>query len=138
MLERFGLVGAVAAALGLLAACGQSEPAALAQRMTLAIEREDDVVGRAPQREAVRCLSKADGSSRSFVAVVREELGDPDSFRPIDTTLASASASGRYPIRMTYRTRDGGNYVGTAIGVVDPDTCEATLAANPAELEALF
>ena len=79
------------------------------------------------------CLSAWDGSNRSLVDQVKAGLRDPESFEHVETKITPATGpSKQHNIIMQYRARNGfgGMNAGSAIGTVDPNSCEATIVEN--------
>lgn len=74
------------------------------------------------------CLSSWDGSSRKFVAAVKERMHDPSSFNH-DKTLISKNINGSHTVRMTFRGKNGfgGTVRSLATGSLNHATCEPTL-----------
>jgi hypothetical protein len=91
--------------------CGTSDPAKTAEDRRLG---EHCVVG---------------GFSSEFVAKVKEQLRDPNSFEHIETRIGPVDATGQHTIGMRYRSRNGfgGMNEQTAIGTVSNATCAATV-----------
>jgi hypothetical protein len=80
------------------------------------------------RQRGFHCLSGWDGSNASLVEQVKSQLREPSSFEHISTSI-EPDVSGKHNITMEYRARNGfgGMDVATAEGVVDHETCDATL-----------
>lgn len=120
------------AALAMLGKCGSdggvnassnSAQVAAADKAKAAEAAED-------KRKGFHCLSDWDGSSSSFVAAVKDQLRDPDSFEVVDTRIAPVE-NGRHAIFMTYRAKNGfgGMNKAMAVGFLDHETCDATVTS---------
>lgn len=83
------------------------------------------------RRRGSHCLSGWDGSNRSLVEQVKDQLREPDSFEQIETRI-TPEVNGKHTIMMEYRARNGfgGMNVATAFGTVDHVTCDATLTST--------
>lgn len=74
------------------------------------------------------CLSGWDGVHPDFERQVVEQLRDPDSYETIETRTTKTK-DGKNGIIMRYRARNGfgGMNMTEAVGVIDNDTCKATV-----------
>jgi len=115
------LIGLIA----LVAHCNSSSTPTPQQTQADQAKAEQD------RKQGLHCLSGWDGSNRSLVDEVKRQLRGPDSFEHIETDI-QPEVNGKHSITMEYRARNGfgGMDVATAEGVVDHDTCEATLIST--------
>lgn len=93
-------------------------------------DAEEDAEQKASDRKnGFHCLSSWDGSNRSLKSQVENALRNPSSFEHIETRIAPVNKDGQHPIVMRYRAQNGfgGMNVETAVGVVDPVSCNATV-----------
>ena len=81
------------------------------------------------ERERFHCLSAWDGNHDGLERLVRARLNDPDSLDTIRTHIGPVSDAGKRPVRMEFTAANafGGRLRNNAIGLIDNDTCEATL-----------
>ena len=81
------------------------------------------------RRKGFHCLSTWDGNHDGFEDIVRKELNDPGSMETIETGITPANNQGQHTIRMEFTAKNafGGRVRHEARGLVDNDTCEATL-----------
>lgn len=115
-------VGSIAAVVLVIQQWPQSEGDSGADRIA---QIEAEAANRA---KGFHCLSSGDGSHTGIVREVKAGLRDPDSFEHVDTLITPVQPeTGLHGVTMTFRARNGfgGMNVGTAIGEVDPVTCNA-------------
>ena len=81
------------------------------------------------KRKGFHCLSEWDGNHDGLEALVREHLNDPGSMETHGTRIAPVDAEGDHLIIMDFGSRNafGGMIRSEAVGVVNNETCEATL-----------
>ena len=106
-----------------LAACGPSE------EERLAAEKKEQ----ADRQSGFHCLSEWDGASRPLKNAMKQRLRDPDSFEHIETRITPRDNDGDHLVTMQYRSRNGfgGMNVGSAIAVIDGDTCDVSEIISP-------
>lgn len=110
----------------------KAEAKAALARTEARAKQEADAKAAAEQadfrRKGFHCLSAWSGHSDSFVDAVKAQMRDPDSFEPIETRIGAVDG-GKHPVVMKYRARNGfgGMNVAEAAGVIDTETCIATV-----------
>jgi hypothetical protein len=93
--------------------------------------KADAAKAEADQRKGFHCLSGWDGSNRSLVDQIKQQLRDPDSFQH-DETRITPEKDGKHTVFMRYRAKNGfgGMNVETAVAEVDHNTCDATIIST--------
>ena len=81
------------------------------------------------ERKGFHCMSTYDGNHDGLERLIKAKLKDPDSMDTIETKITPVDANGNHAVFLKYRARNsfGGMVVEQAFGIVDNDTCEATL-----------
>ena len=81
------------------------------------------------RQKGFHCLSAWDGNHDGLEDLIKAKLKDPDSMETIETKMTPVDANGNHNIILKYRARNsfGGMVVEQALGIVNNDTCEATL-----------
>ena len=81
------------------------------------------------RQKGFHCLSAWDGNHDGLEDLIKAKLKDPDSMETIETKITPVDANGNHAVFLKYRARNsfGGMVVEQAFGIVDNDTCEATL-----------
>jgi hypothetical protein len=81
------------------------------------------------KRKGFHCMSTYDGNHDGLERLIKARLKDPDSMDTIETRITPVDANGDHAVFLKYRARNsfGGMVVEQALGIVDNDTCEATL-----------
>ena len=74
-------------------------------------------------------MSTYDGNHDGLEDLIRARLKDPDSMETTETKITPVDANGNHTVILKYRARNafGGMVVEQALGIVDNDTCVATL-----------
>jgi len=85
------------------------------------------------RRKGFHCLSSWDGSNRSLVAQIKEQLRNPDSFKHGSTEIGPRLANGMRPLKMVYRAENGFGGMN-----VNDDTCEATVISSVDQMQTLL
>lgn len=124
--DRFLAIGclvAVGVGLGLIVTC------VISLTVTPELSDADKAAKAEEERKGLHCLSQWDGNHEGLEALIRALLKDPDSMETIETRIAPVDANGNHNVTLKYRARNsfGGMVVEQAFGIVDNDTCEATL-----------
>lgn len=125
-----GCLAAAALIIGALYSCMRSSPEGIAAEEA---ETAAGATKSAEERQkGFHCLSPWDGSNRSFVSKVKDQLRDPDSFAHDETKITPRDVKGQHMLTMRYRARNGfgGMNVATAMGIVDGQTCEASVITS--------
>ena len=83
------------------------------------------------RRSGLHCLSEWDGNHDGLELLVKRDLKDPDSMKTAATVIGQVTQKGYHTIIMDFRSRNsfGGMVMGQAKGLVDSETCEATLVS---------
>ncbi|WP_151720186.1 hypothetical protein [Gemmobacter serpentinus] len=94
-----------------------------AQAAELAAEKAHEA------KHGFHCLSGWDGSHRDFVAAVKAQLNDPDSFEHDETRTWPVREDGQNAILMMFRAKNGfgGVVRGKASGTFDNQSCAPTV-----------
>ena len=82
-------------------------------------------------RKGFHCLSPWDGNHDGLEALVRHQLNDPGSMETLETRITPVDNFGDHFIitEFTAKNAFGGVVRHVADGIVDNETCEATLSA---------
>ena len=80
------------------------------------------------KRKGFHCLSAWDGSHRGFEQLIKQRLNDPNNMETLETRIAPSS-DGSHAIQVSFTAKNafGGRVRNTALGLIDHDTCEATI-----------
>ncbi|MGE5563140.1 MAG: hypothetical protein ACM3ZV_07490 [Bacillota bacterium] len=106
-----------AATLLALAGCGESAEEKAAREKQAA---EDKANG-------FDCLSAWDGSNRSVVDQVKDQLRDPDSFKHVETRITPPDKSGMHTVIMRFSSKNGFGGVNQGIATAKVDAhCDAS------------
>ena len=81
------------------------------------------------RRKGFHCLTEWDGNHDGLEVLVKDQLNDPGSMETHSTRITPVNADGKHIIFMEFSAKNafGGRVRNTAGGLVDPETCEATL-----------
>ncbi|MFB0874610.1 MULTISPECIES: hypothetical protein [unclassified Sphingobium] len=92
------------------------------------------------EAKGFHCLSTWDGSNRSLVEQMKENLRNPSSFEHADTLIGPATSTGYHPIRMKYRAENGfgGMNIEEVAAAVDHKSCEATIITSVEQMNRLL
>ena len=110
-------------------------PDALINRFAMTREDED---ARDDAREEIEerhrgfhCLSSWDGNHRGMTELIKAKLNDPDSMETRETRIALVNSKVQHRIIVNFTARNafGGVVRSRAFGLVDNETCEATITS---------
>lgn len=81
------------------------------------------------KRKGFHCLSPWDGNHDGLEELIRDRLNDPDSMETIETRITPVNDSGEHTVILEFTAKNafGGRVRHQALGMVNNETCKATL-----------
>ncbi len=81
------------------------------------------------RRKGFHCLDPWDGNHTGLESLIRDRLNDPGSMETIETRITPVDESGEHTVSLEFTAKNafGGRVRHQAVGVVENETCAATL-----------
>lgn len=92
-------------------------------------ERQEAAAAAEERRKGFHCLSSFDGNHNGLERLVRGRLNDPNSLETVRTLISPVNDANKHRVRMEFTATNafGGRVRNIAIGLIDNNTCVATL-----------